>query len=65
MLEADVNYKVVKNFVAEIEKKAVGQEVTKSITPGQQVVKIVSDEMVDMLGGDSARNSPSPPPRRP
>jgi signal recognition particle subunit SRP54 len=51
LLEADVNYKVVKNFVAEIEKKAVGKEVTKSITPGQQLVKIVSDEMVSLLGG--------------
>jgi signal recognition particle subunit SRP54 len=54
LLEADVNYKVVKNFVAEIEKKALGQEVTKSITPGQQFIKIVSDEMVNMLGGDKA-----------
>ena len=54
LLEADVNYKVVKNFVAEIEKKAVGQEVTKSITPGQQFIKIVSDEMVALLGGDKA-----------
>ena len=51
LLEADVNYKVVKNFVAEIEKKAVGQEVTKSITPGQQLIKIVHDEMVGLLGG--------------
>jgi len=52
LLEADVNYKVVKNFVAEIEKKAVGKEVTKSITPGQQLIKIVHDEMVSLLGGD-------------
>jgi len=52
LLEADVNYKVVKNFVAEIEKKAVGREVTKSITPGQQLIKIVHDEMVSLLGGD-------------
>jgi signal recognition particle subunit SRP54 len=51
LLEADVNYKVVKNFVAEIEKKAIGQEVTKSVTPGHQVIKIVHDEMVSLLGG--------------
>lgn len=51
LLEADVNYKVVKNFVAEVEKRAVGLEVTKSITPGQQIVKIVHDEMIAMLGG--------------
>jgi signal recognition particle subunit SRP54 len=51
LLEADVNYKVVKNFVAEIEKKAIGQEITKSVTPGQQLVKIIHDEMVALLGG--------------
>jgi signal recognition particle subunit SRP54 len=51
LLEADVNYKVVKNFTAEIEKKAIGQEVMKSITPGQQYIKIVSDEMAALLGG--------------
>ncbi len=57
LLEADVNYKVVKNFVAEIEKKAIGKEVTKSITPGQQIVKIVHDEMIEMLGGGKAEIS--------
>jgi signal recognition particle subunit SRP54 len=51
LLEADVNYRVVKNFVAEIEKKAIGQEITKSVTPGQQLIKIVYDEMVALLGG--------------
>jgi signal recognition particle subunit SRP54 len=51
LLEADVNYKVVKNFVVEIEKKAIGLEVTKSVTPGQQIVKIVHDQMVAVLGG--------------
>jgi signal recognition particle subunit SRP54 len=63
LLEADVNYKVVKNFVADIEKKAVGQGVTKSITPGQQLIKIVSDEMVALLGGTRAElaTAPSPP----
>ncbi|RPJ53656.1 MAG: signal recognition particle protein [Acidobacteria bacterium] len=50
LLEADVNFKVVKDFVARIKEKALGQEVMKSLTPGQQVVKIVRDELVDLLG---------------
>lgn len=51
LLEADVNYKVVKNFIDQIQEKAIGQEVLKSITPGQQVIKIVHDELVILLGG--------------
>ena len=43
LLEADVNYKIVKEFVATVEQKALGQDVLKSLTPGQQVVKIVKD----------------------
>jgi len=50
LLEADVNFKVVKDFVARIKEKALGQEVMKSLTPGQQVVKIVRDELVELLG---------------
>ena len=50
LLEADVNYRVVKNFIAEIQKKALGQAVVRSVSPGQQVVKIVYDEMVQLLG---------------
>lgn len=50
LLEADVNYKVAKEFVQNIQEKAVGEEVLKSVTPGQQVVKIVYDELVDLLG---------------
>ena len=49
LLEADVNYKIVKDFVGVIEQKALGQDVLKSLTPGQQVVKIVKDEMVELL----------------
>ena len=45
LLEADVNYKIVKDFVKVIEEKAIGQDVLKSLTPGQQVVKIVRDEL--------------------
>jgi signal recognition particle subunit SRP54 len=51
LLEADVNYKVAKKFVADVEQEALGREVTKSITPGQQFVKVVRDSMVDLLGG--------------
>jgi signal recognition particle subunit SRP54 len=51
LLEADVNYKVAKKFVADVEKEALGREVTRSITPGQQFVKVVRDSMVGLLGG--------------
>ena len=54
LLEADVALPVVKDFVAAVKKKAIGQEVLKSVTPGQQVVKIVNDEMVAMLGSESS-----------
>ena len=51
LLEADVNFKVVKMFTDRVKKRAIGEEVTKSVTPAQQVVKIVYDEMTDILGG--------------
>ena len=47
LLEADVNFKVVKGFVDRIREKAIGQDVLKSLTPGQHVVKVVRDELVD------------------
>ncbi len=50
LLEADVNFKVVKNFVQRVRERAVGQEVMKSLTPGQQVVKIVHEELINTLG---------------
>lgn len=50
LLEADVNYKVVKKFIADVQEKAVGEDVLKSITPGQQIVKIVHDELVKLMG---------------
>jgi len=50
LLEADVNYKVVKDFVGRVRERAIGQEVMRSLTPGQQVVKIVHDELVRTLG---------------
>jgi signal recognition particle subunit SRP54 len=63
LLEADVNYKIVKEFNASIKEKALGQDVLKSLTPGQQVIKIVKDELVELLGGvDSKLNfTPNPP----
>ena len=62
LLEADVNYKIVKDFIKVIEEKAVGQDVLKSLTPGQQVVKIVKDELVELLGGEESTISFSPNP---
>ena len=63
LLDADVNYKIVKDFVKVIEEKALGQDVLKSLTPGQQVIKIVKDELVDLLGGESSKiNFSSNPP---
>src|SRR5262245_20651481 len=63
LLEADVNFKVVKGFVDRVREKAIGQEVLKSLTPGQQVVKVVRDELVELLGGSGHRlaMSPNPP----
>ncbi len=55
LLEADVNFKVVKDFIERVRSKAIGQEVLQKLSPGQQVVKIVYDEMVEMLGGASSR----------
>ncbi|MBO7407541.1 MAG: signal recognition particle protein [Clostridia bacterium] len=52
LLEADVNYKVVKDFIARVSDKAVGQNVLESLSPGQQIVKIVDDELVELLGAD-------------
>ncbi len=52
LLEADVNYKVVKDFISAVSEKAVGQSVLESLSPGQQIVKIVNDELVTLLGAD-------------
>ncbi len=63
LLEADVSYKVVKDFVAKVTEKAVGEEVLSSLTPAQQVIKIVNDELVALMGNDNARlNEASKPP---
>ena len=52
LLEADVHFKVVKQFIADIKERALGQEVMQSLTPGQQIVKIVNDELARLMGGD-------------
>lgn len=55
LLEADVNYKVAKDFVAAVAEKAAGKEVLESLTPAQQVIKIVNDEMTRLMGGENER----------
>lgn len=55
LLEADVNFKVVKDFVAAVSEKAVGQEIMESLTPGQQLVKVVNDELTQLMGGECSR----------
>lgn len=55
LLEADVNFKIAKEFVAKVSEKAVGEEVLRSLTPGQQVVKIVHEELTSMMGGENAK----------
>jgi signal recognition particle subunit SRP54 len=54
LLEADVDYQVAKKFVAQVREKALGEEVLRSITPGQQIVKIFHEELTSLLGGDAA-----------
>src|SRR5436189_6431940 len=63
LLEADVNFKVVRDFIERVKAKSLGQEVIQSIQPGQQIVKIIYDELVELLGSTNAslnlRNNPS------
>ena len=55
LLEADVNYKVVKDFVARVSERCVGADVLESLTPGQQIVKIVNDELAALMGSENSR----------
>lgn len=55
LLEADVNFKVVKDFVNRVRERAVGQEVMSSLTPGQQVIKVVNDELTQLMGGSQTK----------
>ena len=63
LLEADVNVKVAKQFCADVSEKAVGQEIIKSLNPAQQVIKIVNDELIDLMGSSNQKLiiSPKPP----
>src|SRR6185503_13623797 len=63
LLEADVNFKVVRDFIERVKSKSLGQEVLQSIQPGQQIIKIIYDELVELLGAENAslqlRSQPS------
>jgi signal recognition particle subunit SRP54 len=63
LLEADVNFKVVKEFISRVQERAVGREILTSLTPGQQVIKVVHEELVELLGGTHSKLhlSPNPP----
>ena len=60
LLEADVNYKVVKDFIAKVTERAVGSDILDSLTPSQQVIKIVNEELTELMGGQNARLAYSP-----
>src|SRR5918911_2577263 len=62
LLEADVNFKVVKSFTAEVKDRCLGEEVIGQLNPGQQVVKIVDDQLTDLMGGAGRDLSFSPRP---
>lgn len=63
LLEADVNFKVVKDFINKVSQRAVGQDVLDSLTPGQQVIKIVNEELIELMGRDQSKIvfAPKPP----
>jgi signal recognition particle subunit SRP54 len=63
LLEADVHYQVAKDFIARVKEKSLGQEVMRSITPGQQIVKVFHDELTQLLGADNAPLDLRPPAR--
>ena len=54
LLEADVNFKVARDFIERVKVKALGEEVVASVQPGQQIIKIIHDELVDLLGSTNA-----------
>ena len=62
LLEADVNFKVVKQFVASVTERAVGSDVLESLTPAQMIVKIVNEELTNLMGGESTKLTISPKP---
>jgi signal recognition particle subunit SRP54 len=62
LLYADVNLKVVKDFIKKVSERAIGQEVMKSLTPGQQVIKVVKEELTELMGGEQSKIAVSPKP---
>jgi signal recognition particle subunit SRP54 len=54
LLEADVNFKVAKDFIEAVKQKAIGEEVVRSVQPGQQIIKIINDELIELLGSTNA-----------
>ncbi len=63
LLEADVHFSVVKSFIARVRERAIGAEVSKALNPGQQVIKIVNDELIETLGDPAPLNMTGPKPR--
>src|SRR5512143_2156638 len=59
LLEADVNFRVVKEFVAKVRERAIGAAVLESLTPGQQIIKIVNEELTAILGGGQSKLTPA------
>ena len=55
LLEADVNFKIVKQFINKVNERAVGSEVLESLTPGQQVIKIVNEELIELMGSSQSK----------
>ena len=62
LLEADVNFRVVKSFLRTVQARAMGEEVQAALTPGQQFIKIVNEELTEMMGGENVDLSPSETP---
>ena len=66
LLEADVNFKVVKDFTARVRERSLGADILRSLTPAQQIIKIVNEELVAILGGEQSQLLAAPrPPSRP
>lgn len=63
LLDADVDYQVARDFIARVKEKSLGEDVLRSVTPGQQIIKIFHDELTELLGGDSAPLNLTPPAR--
>ena len=62
LLEADVNFKIVKQFINRVTERAVGSEVMESLTPGQQVIKIVNEELIELMGSTQSKLTFAPKP---